>query len=81
MAQIFQSIQVISAKRKDMADFDYESLLERAREKIPTDISSKRRWRLHLHKFLSKVITPSSENFKEVIDMMERDEDHFSNTF
>ena len=29
-----------------MADFDYESLLDRARDKIPENISGKSRWRL-----------------------------------
>ena len=29
-----------------MSDFDYESLLKRARENIPEDISSRARWRL-----------------------------------
>ena len=77
MAQNFQSIQVISAKRKDMADFDYESLLDRAREKIPTDISSKRRWRLPPPQILIEGNNTIFRNFKEVIDMMERDEDHF----
>ena len=29
-----------------MSDFEYEGLLDRARENIPEDISNRRRWRL-----------------------------------
>ena len=60
-----------------MADFDYESLLERARENIPTDISSKRRWMLPPPQILIEGNNTIFRNFKDVIDMMERDEDHF----
>lgn len=42
-----------------MADFDYESLLDRARENIPEEISNRSRWRLPAPQILIRVPTPS----------------------
>ena len=39
-------IEMGGAGRLLMADFEYESLLDRARDKIPTEISERARWTL-----------------------------------
>ena len=47
-----------------MPDFDYEALLDRARDKIPDNLSSKSRWKL------------PEPHFNEVVSMMDRDDNH-----
>ena len=59
-----------------MADFDYESLLDRARDKIPDNISGKSRWRLPEPQILIEGSNTILRNFNEVVSMMDRDENH-----
>ena len=59
-----------------MTDFDYESLLDRAREKIPEDISSRSRWTLPEPDVLIEGSQTILRNFNELVSMMDRDADH-----
>ena len=59
-----------------MSDFDYESLLNRARENIPTDISSRARWRLPEPQIMIEGSNTILRNFAEVVGMMDRDDNH-----
>ena len=59
-----------------MAGFDYESLLDRARDKIPENISGKSRWRLPEPQILIEGSNTILRNFNEVVSMMDRDENH-----
>ena len=59
-----------------MADFDYEALLDRAREKIPENISSKSRWKLPEPQILIEGSNTIFRNFNEVVSMMDRDDNH-----
>ena len=59
-----------------MADFDYESLLDRARENIPEEISSRSRWRLPAPQILIEGSNTIFRNFNDVVSMMDRDENH-----
>ncbi|MEC8541239.1 MAG: translation initiation factor IF-2 subunit beta [Candidatus Thermoplasmatota archaeon] len=59
-----------------MADFDYEALLDRAREKIPDNISSKSRWKLPEPQILIEGSNTIFRNFNEVVSMMDRDDNH-----
>ena len=70
-----ESLEGREARPKSMADFDYESLLDRARENIPEEISSRSRWRLPAPQIM---IEGSNifRNFNEVVSMMDRDENH-----
>ncbi|DAC21002.1 MAG TPA: translation initiation factor IF-2 subunit beta [Candidatus Poseidoniales archaeon] len=59
-----------------MSDFDYESLLDRARENIPEEISSRSRWRLPPPQILIEGQNTIFRNFNEVVSMMDRDDNH-----
>ena len=59
-----------------MSDFDYESLLDRARDKIPDDISNRSRWTLPEPDVLIEGSQTILRNFSELISMMDRDADH-----
>ena len=59
-----------------MADFDYEALLDRARDKITDNISGKSRWRLPEPQILIEGSNTILRNFNEVVSMMDRDENH-----
>ena len=59
-----------------MTDFDYESLLDRARDKIPEDISSRSRWTLPEPDVLIEGSQTILRNFNEMVSMMDRDADH-----
>jgi translation initiation factor 2 subunit 2 len=59
-----------------MTDFDYESLLDRARENIPLDISSSARWKLPEPKVMIEGSQTIIRNFSEIVDMMDRDGNH-----
>jgi translation initiation factor 2 subunit 2 len=59
-----------------MADFDYESLLDRARENIPEEISNRSRWRLPAPQILIEGSNTIFRNFNEVVSMMDRDDNH-----
>ena len=59
-----------------MADFDYEALLDRARDKIPDNISSRSRWKLPEPQILIEGSNTIFRNFNEVVSMMDRDDNH-----
>tara|TARA_B100000700_G_scaffold248718_1_gene278680 strand:- start:7952 stop:8437 length:486 start_codon:yes stop_codon:yes gene_type:complete len=59
-----------------MSDFDYESLLDRARDKIPDQISSRSRWTLPEPDVLIEGSQTILRNFSELVSMMDRDADH-----
>ena len=59
-----------------MADFDYETLLNRARENIPEEISSRSRWRLPAPQIMIEGSNTIFRNFNEVVAMMDRDDNH-----
>ena len=59
-----------------MSDFDYETLLNRARENIPEDISARARWRLPEPQIMIEGSNTILRNFTEVVGMMDRDDNH-----
>ncbi len=59
-----------------MGDFEYEGLLDRARENIPEDISNRRRWRLPEPQILIEGSNTLFQNFNAVVAMMDRDDNH-----
>ena len=59
-----------------MGDFDYEKLLDRARENIPDNISSRSRCRLPEPQILIEGSNTIFRNFNDVVSMMDRDDDH-----
>ena len=59
-----------------MSDFDYETLLNRARDNIPEDISSRARWRLPEPQIMIEGSNTILRNFTEVVGMMDRDDNH-----
>lgn len=59
-----------------MADFDYESLLNRARDKIPQELSSSERWKLPEPDVMIEGSQTIIRNFSDIIDMMDRDGNH-----
>tara|TARA_B100000035_G_scaffold209163_1_gene178877 strand:+ start:1063 stop:1560 length:498 start_codon:yes stop_codon:yes gene_type:complete len=71
-----ESLEGREARPKSMADFDYESLLDRARENIPEEISSRSRWRLPAPQIMIEGSNTIFRNFNEVVSMMDRDENH-----
>ena len=60
----------------NMSDFDYETLLNRARDNIPEDISSRARWRLPEPQIMIEGSNTILRNFTEVVGMMDRDDNH-----
>ena len=52
-----------------MSDFDYETLLNRARDNIPEDISSRARWRLPEPQIMIEGSNTILRNFTEVDDV------------
>ena len=64
------------SSRKGMADFEYESLLDRARDKIPTDISERARWTLPEPDIMIEGNQTIIRNFSELISKMDRDANH-----
>ncbi len=59
-----------------MADFDYESLLDRARDNIPTDISERSRWSLPEPDVMIEGSQTIVRNFADMVDLMDRDANH-----
>ena len=59
-----------------MADYEYEKLLERARSKIPKEISERQRWTLPEPDVLIEGSQTILRNFSEMVSMMDRDADH-----
>ncbi len=64
------------ACRMAMADFEYESLLDRATHKIPTDISERARWSLPEPDIMIEGNQTIIRNFSELIAKMDRDANH-----
>ena len=62
--------------RISMSDFEYESLLDRARDKIPTEISERARWTLPDPEILIEGNQTIIRNFSELISKMDRDPNH-----
>ena len=62
--------------RITMSDFEYESLLDRARDKIPTEISERARWTLPDPEILIEGNQTIIRNFSELISKMDRDPNH-----
>lgn len=58
------------------ADFDYESLLDRARANIPDDISNRARWTLPSPEIMIEGQNTILRNFQDIVSHMERDENH-----
>ncbi|MBT7938329.1 MAG: translation initiation factor IF-2 subunit beta [Euryarchaeota archaeon] len=59
-----------------MSEFEYESLLDRARERIPKEISERARWTLPEPQIMIEGANTIFRNFQEVVSHMDRDEDH-----
>ena len=59
-----------------MAEFEYEDLLDRARERIPTEISERARWTLPEPQIMIEGANTIFRNFAEVVSHMDRDENH-----
>ena len=59
-----------------MTEFEYEELLDRARERIPTDISERARWTLPEPQIIIEGANTIFRNFAEVVSHMDRDENH-----
>ena len=59
-----------------MVDFEYESLLERARERIPKNISERSRWTMPEPEVLIEGNQTILRNFSAIVDAMDRDANH-----
>ena len=59
-----------------MVDFEYESLLERARERIPKNISERSRWTMPEPEILIEGNQTILRNFAAIVDAMDRDANH-----
>ena len=58
---------------QSMVDFEYESLLERARERIPKNISERSRWTMPEPEILIEGNQTILRNFSAIVDAMDRD--------
>ena len=59
-----------------MVEFEYESLLERARERIPKNISERSRWTMPEPEILIEGNQTILRNFAPIVDAMDRDANH-----
>ena len=59
-----------------MSEFEYESLLDRARDNIPKEISERARWTLPEPQIMIEGANTIFRNFNEVVSHMDRDENH-----
>ena len=59
-----------------MGEFEYESLLDRARQRIPKEISERARWTLPEPQIMIEGANTIFRNFAEVVGQMDRDENH-----
>ena len=59
-----------------MSDFEYDALLERARDRIPTDISERNRWTMPIPEILVQGNQTIIRNFSAIVDAMDRDANH-----
>ena len=55
---------------------DYESLLDRAREMIPKDISERSRWTMPEPDVLIEGSQTILRNFSDIVDAMDHDSNH-----
>ena len=65
-----ESLEGRERRRENMGDFDYENLLDRARENIPEEISSRSRWRLPAPQIMIEGSNTIFRNFNEVVSMI-----------
>ncbi len=59
-----------------MSDFEYEALLQKAREGIPKEISERSRWTLPEPEILIEGSQTIIRNFSELVSVMDRDANH-----
>ena len=59
-----------------MADFEYDALLDRARDRIPKDISERNRWTMPPPEILVEGSQTILRNFAALVDSMDRDPNH-----
>ena len=59
-----------------MADYEYDALLDRARERIPKDISARSRWTMPEPDILIEGSQTILRNFADVVNAMDRDANH-----
>ena len=59
-----------------MGEFDYESLLDRARDRIPKDISERARWTMPETEIILEGNQTILRNFSSIVDSMDRDANH-----
>ena len=59
-----------------MSNREYDSLLDRARERIPKDISDRSRWTMPTPDILIEGSQTILRNFSEIVDAMDRDANH-----
>ena len=59
-----------------MINRDYEELLERARDRIPKDISERSRWTMPQPDIMIEGSQTILRNFSEIVDSMDRDANH-----
>ena len=59
-----------------MGDFEYDALLDRARDRIPTDISERNRWTMPIPEILVEGNQTIIRNFSSIVDAMDRDANH-----
>jgi len=59
-----------------MGDFEYDALLNRARDRIPTDISERNRWTMPTPEILVEGNQTIIRNFSSIVDAMDRDANH-----
>ena len=59
-----------------MGDFEYDALLDRARDRIPTDISERNRWTMPTPEILVEGNQTIIRNFSSIVDAMDRDANH-----
>ena len=59
-----------------MADYEYDALLDRARERIPKDISERSRWTMPEPDILIEGSQTILRNFADVVNAMDRDANH-----
>ena len=59
-----------------MTDYDYDALLDRARERIPKDISARSRWTMPEPDILIEGSQTILRTFADIVNAMDRDAPH-----
>ena len=59
-----------------MADYDYDALLDRARERLPKDIRARSRWTMPAPDILIEGSQTILRNFVDIVNAMDRDANH-----